>query len=89
MPPEVDITVEKMNPSILPVMGYSLESHELSPIELKQLATYTIKPFLGQVEGVSEIRIIGGKSKEFWVQLNVILYIHYSIIIVLYSFLFV
>ncbi|MEP6584685.1 MAG: efflux RND transporter permease subunit, partial [Ginsengibacter sp.] len=70
LPPEVDITVEKMNPSILPVMGYSLESHELSPIELKQLATYTIKPFLGQVEGVSEVRIIGGKSKEFWVELN-------------------
>ncbi len=71
LPPEVNITVEKMNPSILPVMGYSLESHELSPIELKQLAIYTIKPYLSQVEGVSEIRIIGGKSKEFWVQLNV------------------
>ncbi|MEO6221037.1 MAG: efflux RND transporter permease subunit, partial [Ginsengibacter sp.] len=70
LPPEVNITVEKMNPSILPVMGYSLESHELSPIELKQLALYTIKPYLSQIEGVSEIRIIGGKSKEFWVQLN-------------------
>jgi CzcA family heavy metal efflux pump len=70
LPPDVNITVEKMNPSILPVMGYSLESHELSPIELKELALYTIKPYLGQVDGVSEIRITGGKSKEFWVQLN-------------------
>ena len=70
LPPDVTITVEKMNPSILPVMGYSLESHELSPIELKELATYTIKPYLSQAAGVSEIRIIGGKSKEYWVQLN-------------------
>ena len=70
LPADVDITVEKMNPSILPVMGYSLESHELSPIELKELATYTIKPFLSQVPGVSEIRVIGGKSKEYWVELN-------------------
>ena len=70
LPPDVNITVEKMNPSILPVMGYSLESPELSPIELKLLATYTIKPYLSQVAGVSEIRIIGGKSKEYWVQLN-------------------
>ena len=70
LPPDVNITVEKMNPSILPVMGYSLESHELSPIELKQLAVYTIKPFLSQVQGVSEIRVIGGKSKEYWVELN-------------------
>src|SRR4051812_34846676 len=48
LPAEVSITVEKMNPSILPVMGYSLESHSLSPIELKQLALYTVKPFLSQ-----------------------------------------
>ncbi len=68
LPPGVNITVEKMNPSILPVMGYSVESHELSPIELKELATYTIKPYLSQVAGVSEIRIIGGKSKEFWIK---------------------
>ncbi len=59
-----------MNPSILPVMGYTLESHDKSPIELKQLAVYTIKPFLSQVDGVSEIRIIGGKTKEYWLELN-------------------
>jgi len=70
LPPEVNITVEKMNPSILPVMGYSLESHQLSPIELKELALFTIKPYLSQVPGVSEIRIIGGKSKEFWIELD-------------------
>ena len=69
-PPETQITVEKMNPSILPVMGYTLESHQLSPIELKQLANYTIKPFLSQVGGVSEVRIIGGKTKEYWITLD-------------------
>ena len=70
LPPDVQISVEKMNPSILPVMGYTLESNTLSPIELKQLATYTIKPFLSQAAGVSEIRIIGGKQKEYWLTLN-------------------
>jgi multidrug efflux pump subunit AcrB len=70
LPAETQITVEKMNPSILPVMGYTLESHDKSPIELKLLANYTVKPFLSQVEGVSEVRIIGGKTKEFWVVLD-------------------
>ena len=70
LPPETQITVQKMNPSILPVMGYTLESHELSPIALKQLANYTIKPFLSQVSGVSEVRIIGGKTKEYWITLD-------------------
>ncbi|HUZ57405.1 MAG TPA: efflux RND transporter permease subunit [Hanamia sp.] len=71
LPPNVNITVEKMNPSILPVMGYSLESNTLTPIEMKQLAVYTIKPFLSQVPGVSDIAIAGGKDEEFWVNLNV------------------
>ena len=71
LPADVNITVAQMNPSILPVMGYSLESHNLSPIELKQLALYIIKPFLSQVAGISEVRIIGGKKKEYWMQLNV------------------
>ena len=70
LPPDVNITVQKMNPSILPVSGYTLESHNRSPIELRQLATYTVKPFLSQVDGVSEIRIIGGKVKEYWIILN-------------------
>ena len=59
-----------MNPSILPVIGYTLDSKKRTPIDLKYLAKYTIKPFLSQVEGVSEIRIIGGKEKEYWVLLN-------------------
>lgn len=71
LPPDVNITVAKMNPSILPVMGYTVESNDKSPIELKQLATYTIKPFLSQVEGVSEVRITGGRTKEYWLLLNV------------------
>jgi multidrug efflux pump subunit AcrB len=70
LPPDVNITVEKMNPSILPVMGYSLSAGSLTPIELKQLALYTIKPFLSQVPGVSDIRVIGGEDKEYWAVLD-------------------
>jgi len=70
LPAGVKITAERMNPSILPVIGYSLESNKRSAIEMKLLAMYTIKPFLSQVEGVSEVRVIGGKTKEYWIQLN-------------------
>ncbi len=70
LPPSTQITVEKMNPSILPVMGYSLESSNKSKIELKLIADYTIKPFLSRVDGVSEIRVIGGKTKEYQVILH-------------------
>ena len=70
LPADVQITVEKMNPSILPVIGYSIEGEGKSAIELKKIANFTIKPFLSQIEGVSEIRIIGGKEKEYWLALD-------------------
>lgn len=54
----------------MPVSGYSLESHSKSPVELKKIADFTVKPFLSQVDGVSEIRVIGGKTKEYWIELN-------------------
>jgi CzcA family heavy metal efflux pump len=70
LPVDMQLSVERMNPSILPVMGYTLESRGRSPIEMRQLASFTIKPFLSQVDGVSEVRVIGGRQKEYWVTLD-------------------
>jgi CzcA family heavy metal efflux pump len=70
LPPGIQITVERMNPSILPVLGFTMEAPNMSPIEEKMLAQYTVKPFLSQVPGVSEVRVIGGKTKEYWLILN-------------------
>jgi CzcA family heavy metal efflux pump len=70
LPPDTQITVEKMNPSILPIIGYAIEGKGMSAIELKKIANFTIKPFLSQIDGVSEIRIIGGKEKEYWLSLD-------------------
>ncbi|MEI6141051.1 MAG: efflux RND transporter permease subunit [Mariniphaga sp.] len=69
LPLGTTITVEKMNPSILPVIGYVIDGVGISSIEINQIANYIVKPFLSQVAGVSEIRVIGGKTKEFQVQL--------------------
>ncbi|GAA3965853.1 efflux RND transporter permease subunit [Hymenobacter antarcticus] len=69
LPPTVQITVERMNPAILPVMGYTLEAPGRSALELRKLALFTIKPFLSQVEGVSSVQVQGGRTKEYQVQL--------------------
>ncbi|MCX6312845.1 MAG: efflux RND transporter permease subunit [Bacteroidetes bacterium] len=70
LPPECEITVEKMNPSLLAVMGYSLETKNKTPIEQKLISNNIIKPFLSQVDGVATVRVLGGKTKEYWVELN-------------------
>ncbi len=70
LPSDVQITVEKMNPSILPVMGYSLQSDTKNPVELKLIAQYTVKPYLSRVDGVSSVQVIGGKEKEYRIVLD-------------------
>lgn len=69
LPPGTQISVERMNPAILPVMGYTLEGPGRSALELRRLALYTVKPFISQVDGVSAVQIQGGRTKEFEVEL--------------------
>ena len=70
LPPGTQLSVERMNPAILPVMGYTLEAPGRSALALRQLALYTIKPFLSQVAGVSTVQVQGGRTKEFEVELQ-------------------
>jgi CzcA family heavy metal efflux pump len=67
LPPNTEFDVEKMNPSILPVMGYTLDATDKDPIELNFIANNIVKPFISQVEGVSTVLNIGGRTKEYWV----------------------
>jgi len=67
--PNTRINVQKMNPSILPVMGFSLEGNR-SGIELKKIAQFQVRPFLAGVSGVADIAVIGGKTKEYQVVLQ-------------------
>jgi CzcA family heavy metal efflux pump len=70
LPADVQITIEKMNPSILPVMGYSLQSANKSQIELKLIAQYIVKPYLSRISGVASVDVIGGKEKEYRIVLD-------------------
>ena len=68
--PNTTFSVEKMNPSILPVMGYSIEGKGYSQVELKKIAKYTVKPYLAAAKGISDIVVIGGKDKEYQIQVK-------------------
>jgi heavy metal efflux system protein len=65
LPPEIEITIEKMNPSILPVMGYSIFSDSKNQVELKLIAEYIVKPYISRIPGVASVQVIGGKVKEY------------------------
>ena len=70
LPVGTNLSVEKMNPSILPVIGYVIDGKGRSNIELNQIANYTIKPYLSQAKGVAVVGVIGGKTKEYHIELQ-------------------
>ncbi len=69
-PPETEITVERMNPTVMPIMGLSLRAKGLSQSELWNLATYTLKPRLTRVPGVARVVVQGGRVPEIAVDVN-------------------
>lgn len=68
--PNTVLSVEKMSPSILPVMDFALSSNSRDLIELRKLAIYSIRPYLSRVTGVSNVQVMGGRTKEYWIILQ-------------------
>ena len=65
LPPGTVFGVERMDPSVFPVIAFSLTSGTHSLGELRDLALYTLRPALTTVNGVSRIGVQGGENEEF------------------------
>jgi CzcA family heavy metal efflux pump len=65
LPPTTDIVVEAMSQNIYPVVGFTLESESYGEVELRKTALYLIRPQFSQVQGISNVVVRGGKTKEF------------------------
>ena len=65
LPPGVTISAEVMNQSLFPVYGYTLENPHKTDVDLKDIANVVVRPAFSQVEGISNVIIRGGRSKEY------------------------
>ncbi len=63
-PPETTTEVQRMNPTVFPVVGLTVNSESLTPTELWTLATYTLRPRLARVPGVARVVVQGGRPPE-------------------------
>ena len=70
LPPNTQVTAERLNPSVFPIMGYSLTSNTVSPQALRRAALYTLRPRLLRVPGVQQIVVQGGDAPDYLVQLD-------------------
>lgn len=65
LPSTATITANRLTFAAFPIMGYSMTSASLPQTKLWELATYTLKPRLNRVSGVSNIVVQGGQEPEF------------------------
>ncbi len=70
LPAGANVTAALINPSIFPIMGYSLSSKTHSLAELRRMAIYTLRPRLARLPGVAQIRITGGDVPEFLISVR-------------------
>jgi CzcA family heavy metal efflux pump len=62
LPPEVNIEVERLSPSVFPILSYNLEGGD--PATLYDLALYQLRPALSRVPGVGRVLVQGSASRE-------------------------
>jgi CzcA family heavy metal efflux pump len=62
MPPDLDIEVERMTPSLFPILSYNLEGGD--PATLFDLARYQIKPVISRIPGVGRVDVQGTDVRE-------------------------
>lgn len=62
LPPNLDIEIERLTPSLFPVLTYNLEGGD--PATLYDLARYQIKPLISRVPGVGRVDVQGNEVRE-------------------------
>ena len=62
LPNGLDIEVERLTPSLFPILSYNLEGGD--PATLYDIARYQIKPLISRVPGVGRVDVMGSDVRE-------------------------
>lgn len=70
LPAGSDVHARRMDPSVFPVIAYSLRGETTDAVALRDLALYRLRPLLVQVAGVAQVAVLGGEIREFAVDVD-------------------
>jgi CzcA family heavy metal efflux pump len=68
LPSTATVTTNRITFAAFPVIGYSITSNNVPQTKLWELATYSIKPRLNRLPGVSSVVVQGGQEPEFQIR---------------------
>lgn len=70
LPPGTAIKTRRMDPTVFPIIAYSLTSKSVSPTQLYDIAEYQLRPLLSSVNGVARVQSTGGAVEEYQVAVD-------------------
>lgn len=70
LPQGTTFNVRRSDPTVFPVLAYSLTSDTHSLVELRDIALYQLRPLLSTVKGVAKVGVLGGNQEEYRVTVD-------------------
>jgi multidrug efflux pump subunit AcrB len=70
LPSGTAFSARRMDPTVFPVLAYSLTSPTLSLVELRNIADQDLRPLIATVEGVGSATVQGGRQEELRVTVD-------------------
>jgi len=70
LPAGIAVMTRLMDPTVFPISAYSLTSDTVSPVTLRDLAQYQIRPLLSGIDGVKQVVVQGGATEEYRVTVD-------------------
>jgi CzcA family heavy metal efflux pump len=70
LPAGTRLTTKRMDPTVFPIIAYSLTSDTRSLTDLYDLAQYQLRPLLSSVSGVARVQVQGGAREEYRVTVD-------------------
>ncbi len=67
LPPGTRIETKRMDPTVDPVIAYSLTSTAVTQTRLYDLAEFQLRPLLSSIDGVARVQVQGGAQEEYHV----------------------
>lgn len=70
LPATASYRADRLTFAVFPILGYSLTAPNRDLASMREIASYTIGPRLTRLPGVAKINVVGGKVREFHVEVD-------------------
>jgi CzcA family heavy metal efflux pump len=70
LPAGTRLETRRMDPTVFPIIAYSLTSDTLPLTKLRDIAQFEIRPLLSSIDGVARVQVVGGARDEYQVMVD-------------------